>query len=56
MNYQRLLALFEERRALLLWDELWPDDGDEDGQVARQMRMEEIGDEVLMLVGRGGHA
>lgn len=42
MDYQRLLALLEERRAILLWEELWPDDEDEDAELVRLMRMEEI--------------
>ena len=56
MDYQRLLALLEERRAILLWEELWPDRDDEDGELARQMRMEEI--ELLLqeLVRISGHA
>lgn len=42
MDYQRLLALLEERRAILLREELWPDDEDEDAELVRLMRMEEI--------------
>lgn len=51
MDYQRLLALLEERRALLLWDELWPDVNDQGGELVRQMRVEEIEDQVRALVG-----
>ena len=50
MDYQRLLALLEERRAILLWDELWPDADDLDGRMARQMRMEEIDLQFQTLV------
>ena len=42
MDYQRLLALLEERRAILLWQELCPDAEDEDEELARLMRVEEI--------------
>ena len=56
MDYQRLLALLEERRAILLWEELWPNADDEDGQLARQMRMEEIELLVQECVRLSGHA
>lgn len=42
MKYHRVLSLLEEERAILIWDELWPDTDDQDGRRARQMRMVEI--------------
>lgn len=56
MDYPRLLSLLEERRAILLWEELWPDADDEDGQLARLIRMQEIELLVRELVRLSGHA
>lgn len=56
MDYERLVALLEERRILRLWDELWPDTNEGDGQLARQIRMQEIEDQILALIARSGQA
>ena len=56
MDYQRLLSLLEERGAILLWDELWLDTEDQDGRLARQMRLEEIDLQFQTLIRFRGHA
>ena len=56
MDYERLLSLLEERKAIILWNELWLDTEDQDGRLARQMRLEEIDLQFQTLIRFRGHA
>ena len=46
MDPDRRKTLLEEAQLILFWNKAWPE-RDEDGQLARQMRMKEIEQELL---------
>ena len=46
MSYDRQQSLLREAQLILLWERWWGDLADNDGRVARQMRLKQIAVEL----------